>query len=122
MTKRNMSRREAKRGFHSNKFVDPKVQNFLPRVSVVYPKDWVTGMDLGQEIVIKLKNGTVRSHRVTFPKGEPKNPMTNEELTAKFEDCLQQVPRAQAVRSVVDKILNIEKLEDVRKLMDAVML
>ena len=108
--------------FGDAKFVDTKVQNFLPQVSVVYPKDWVTSIDLAQEIVIKLKNGTMHSHRVAFPKGEPENPMTDEELTAKLEDCIQQVPRARAMESVVDKILNIEKLEDVRDLMDTLML
>jgi 2-methylcitrate dehydratase PrpD len=108
--------------FSDAKFNDAKVQNFLPRVSVVYPKDWVTGIDLAQEIVIKLKNGTVHSYCVTSPKGEPENPMTHEELTTKLEDCIQQVPRAQAIKSIVDKILNIEELEDVRNLMDTVML
>jgi 2-methylcitrate dehydratase PrpD len=104
--------------FSDAKFVDVKVQNFLPRVRIVYPKDWVTGIDLAQEIVIKLKNGTVHSHCVTSPKGEPENPMTDEELIAKLRDCVRQIPRAQAIERVVDKILNIENLEDVRELMD----
>jgi 2-methylcitrate dehydratase PrpD len=108
--------------FSEAKFADPKVQNFLPRVSVVYPKDWVIGMDLAQEIVIKLKNGAVHSHRVAFPKGEPENPMTSGELATKLEDCIQQVPGAEAIKGVVDEILNIEKLEDVRNLMDTLML
>jgi len=35
---------------------------------------------------ITLKNGRKLSGRVDFPKGEPENPMTEEDLTAKFLD------------------------------------
>lgn len=33
---------------------------------------------------IIMKDGTILSHRVDYPKGEPENPLTDEELTQKF--------------------------------------
>jgi len=65
---------------------DTGIQELLQKVKFQHPGD-IIGMDLTAEIVVRLINGTEYSQRVTAPKGEPENPLSDEELAAKFESC-----------------------------------
>lgn len=58
--------------------------------------------------VVVIANGERFSHEVVYPKGEPNNPLSNEELTAKFERLSQALPlpREQA-QSIHDAIMQL---------------
>ncbi len=68
-------------------------------------------------IEIKLKDGRVISGRADVAKGNPANPMSYEEVAAKFLDCAAfakwPVDRA---RSIVEMVRGIEQVADVRTL------
>lgn len=70
--------------------------------------------------MIKLKNGKEYSYKVTEPKGDPKNPMTDEELLAKFRDCTKPTLKASDIEKVIKLILDLEELEDITKLTEIV--
>jgi 2-methylcitrate dehydratase PrpD len=73
-------------------------------------------MDLKAEITITLKTGGRYSHTVSLPKGEPENPLTDEELTRKFEICSGLVLNRNRVGQILDAVLHLEEAADLTRL------
>jgi 2-methylcitrate dehydratase PrpD len=107
--------------FSESAFNDTSVRNFLPRVKVEFTDDQETGIYLAQEVVIKLQDGTVQSCKVDSPRGEPENPMTDEELYAKFRDCSERVLKAKDVEETIERTMHLEELQAVTELVDGVL-
>ena len=107
--------------FTNEKVNEAEVQDLIPQVSYLHPKDWPTGHDLTQEVVVKLKNGTEYSHKVTLPKGEPMNPMGYEELSAKFRDCVRVSLPQTEIEQVLEMVKNLESLDSIARLMGILM-
>lgn len=69
---------------------------------------------------VEIRTGsTVLSKRVIFAQGHPKNPMSEEALIAKFEDCarysFREIPQKE-IRELVDLVLNLERVEKINVL------
>lgn len=70
----------------------------------------------GARVTIKLKKGPAYSKEYIYVKGHPENPFTGEELIQKFQMCASySVYRLglPVVNSLIEKILNLEVVEDV---------
>jgi 2-methylcitrate dehydratase PrpD len=99
-------------------FTDDKVkaseaQKLLSRVRFLHPDEAdQKGMDLAAEITIRLTDGSQYSYRVSLPKGEPENPMTDEELTAKFEACSRLILDKKDANKILNIIRNLEEEKD----------
>lgn len=78
------------------------------------------GLDLPQEVVVKLKNGKEYSYRVEKVKGTPGNPLRDDELALKFRDCASLVLSARDADDTLDLLLQFEELEDIAKLMELI--
>lgn len=55
---------------------------------------------------IKMKDGTTLSHRVDYPKGEPENPLTDEELIQKFNSLAMASGLSEENCSKVIELIN----------------
>jgi 2-methylcitrate dehydratase PrpD len=103
-------------------FSDEKVkaagaQDLLKKVSFLHPEGQpASAMDLKAEITITLKTGGRYSHTVSLPKGEPENPLTDEELTRKFEICSGLVLNRNRVGQILDAVLHLEEAADLTRL------
>jgi hypothetical protein len=69
------------------------------------------------EVALKLKNGKEVSHLVEVAKGDPKNPMTAEEVYTKYLDCARLVLSGADARKTLDTIIALEALDDISTLM-----
>jgi 2-methylcitrate dehydratase PrpD len=65
---------------------------------------------------ITLKDGTHLSERVDNARGTPENPMTREEIVAKARDLMTPVLGAQKCSKLIERILDLEGLKNVREL------
>jgi 2-methylcitrate dehydratase PrpD len=65
---------------------------------------------------IKLKNGKQLQSRVDFPKGDPMNPVTMEEVTEKFRHIAIPVLGRTRAEELIEMVLNLEACPDSRKL------
>jgi len=99
----------------------PQAQELLRRVEMVEEEQ-------GQPIVgpatvtVILDDGSQHSRRVETPGGDPKAPLTWEELVAKYKDCAAGIlPDAATARSV-EIIADLEAAADVGELMGIVCL
>ena len=62
-------------------------------------------------------DGRTLTKRVQFSRGHPRNPMSDDELGAKFLGSVAPVLGEKRAKELIDRIWNIEDLDDVGKLM-----
>jgi 2-methylcitrate dehydratase PrpD len=69
------------------------------------------------EVTVRLKGGGSLSVKVEVPRGDPRRPLTWDELTAKFHECVGgPVPEA-VVDELVESFRNLDEIRDVGALM-----
>ena len=97
----------------------PEVREMIARVHFgVHPEAEAAGYNKMTTILeIRLKDGKSITGRADFARGSPANPMTFEEVAAKFHDCaaFAKWPREKA-KSAVDLVRRFENVADVRTL------
>ncbi len=74
--------------FSDEKVTDPAAQELMRKIKYVHHPEMESGLDnLRCEVVVKLQNGRVYSRKVDIAKGDPKNPLSREEINKKYIDC-----------------------------------
>ena len=94
----------------------PDVQAFMPKVRMVVHPEQTTRECLPtrfSEVTITLTDGRRLQRRVAQAKGQPKNPLTDAELSAKFRDCAARVLPSGQVDVVVETVGRLETLPEV---------
>jgi 2-methylcitrate dehydratase len=67
-------------------------------------------------IEIELNNGSVLRDRSTYPKGSPRNPMSDDELVAKFYGSSDRVMRRAQADELLDSLWQLETHDDLSEL------
>lgn len=92
---------------------NPDIHALAARITVVadpeLQKAYLPARPTAMEIT--LQDGTRLTGRVDFPKGDARNPMTEQELLAKFTDLTVDVLGAAQSRAVLDCVLDLEHLD-----------
>lgn len=102
--------------FTDEKVLDPKAQQLLKGVEYVHPEGLTP---LHPDVVtIRLKDGREISHEVAIAKGDSRNPMTEEELMAKYRDCASFVLSPQDTEKSLEMVWHLEAVNDVTELID----
>ena len=68
------------------------------------------------DVTIALKDGRVLQRRVSQAKGQPKNPLTDAQLEAKFRDCAARVLPAARIDPLVTMVKALERVPAVSAL------
>jgi 2-methylcitrate dehydratase PrpD len=95
------------------------VQALMPRVRMVVHPEQTTRECLPtrfSEVTITLRDGRRLQRRVHQAKGQPRNPLTDAELTVKFRDCAARVLPADRAESLLAAVHQLETLADVNAL------
>lgn len=71
------------------------------------------------ELQITLSDGSQRQARVDVPKGDPRRPLSWQELADKFRDCASLCLSPEATERIVQQIERLEELTNVRELTEA---
>jgi 2-methylcitrate dehydratase PrpD len=77
-------------------------------------------VELAAEVTIRLNDGTQYSHRVPFPKGDPQNPMSEDELRDKFEYCSRLQLKEEEVEQLFNLTKKMEEVEDLTPFFSAI--
>ena len=101
--------------FTEEKVLDPRAQKLLQKVKYVHPKG-LTGERIPEEVTVKLRDGRQYTHQVLEPKGAPANPLTEEELVAKYKDCASLALPPDAVEHSLELLSNLEDIKDITEL------
>ena len=105
--------------FADDKVRDSVVQGLMKKVKYVHPPEMGSGLvGLGGRLVVKLQNSKVYSKKVDIAKGDPRNPLSQEELVNKYRDCVRLFLSSESTDKSLDMLLNLEQVEDITELMD----
>lgn len=106
--------------FIDEKVRDPKIVEMMKKVRMeadpTLSPDGYTGA--ATVVSLNLKDGTILTRRVDQPKGNPENPLSREELLDKFRSCASLSLNGDSIKRVIEKVLNIEKLNSIKPLME----
>jgi 2-methylcitrate dehydratase PrpD len=95
------------------------VQALIEKIEFgVHPEAEAAGYEKMTTIIdIELADGRRIGGRADFGKGSPANPMSDDELAAKFSECAEwgKLPRSNADR-VIELVFGMEKLKSIREL------
>jgi 2-methylcitrate dehydratase len=84
---------------------DPEIEAVFPRLQRVV-------------VTIRTTDGRELTKALDYPKGDPRNPLTDREIEEKFDALASPVLSAPAREGVKDAVWRLEELGSVRELMD----
>jgi len=105
--------------FTMGKIMDPTIRAQLKKVVVVADAEIEKVFPALQRVVVKITSTDGRSFekQLDFPKGDPRNPLTDREIEEKFEALADPVMSKQAQQKLKDAIWNLEKCDSVSAVM-----
>ncbi len=110
--------------YHMDNINAPIVREMMRRIECVkdpdietdYPRRWPA------KATIFTKDGRRLKTRVAYPKGDPENPLTWEELIRKFKGLTAPVYNGEQTDSIVTCVRNLENASNLERLLTAVSL
>ena len=104
--------------FEDGSYDEPEVRAVLRRVTATaWPE---RKMDLsehfGADVQVTLTDGRTVAERVDDVRGTSENPMSREEIVAKARDLITPVLGGAACQKLVDRILDLERVKNIREL------
>ena len=108
--------------FKEEAFTDPKILELSSRVSAefdpeaekVYPKAYPATM------IATMKDGSEFTTHVPYPKGDPENPVTFDEVVKKFELLTERYVDGETRSKFIETVQNLENLDDISVLADLI--
>ena len=106
--------------FEMEKIMDPTIRAQLNKVEVVADPEIEAVFPKLQRVVVTIRttDGRELTEQLDYPKGDPRNPLTDAEIEEKFDALAAPVLSEVARARLKDAIWNLDKLESVSKLMD----
>jgi 2-methylcitrate dehydratase len=105
--------------FTMEKIRDPKIRAQLKKVEVVADPEIEKVFPALQRVIVNIKtfDGRNLSKQLDFPKGDPRNPLTDQEVEEKFAALAEGELSTGAQKKVKEAIWNLEKGDSISKLM-----
>jgi len=69
------------------------------------------------EVIIKTINGAIHTQKIEIPRGDPRNPLSFEEIEQKYRSLAGMILEEWKIHSMVDHVKNFEDIDDVGTLM-----
>lgn len=106
--------------FSEERIKDPELQSLLNKVKVKRNQEYNKQYPKAFPCLIKIKSksGKAYSKIIDYPKGHPKNPLTDRELQEKFDTLNQGRIKSDKVKELLDRIWDLENLKDMGELMN----
>jgi 2-methylcitrate dehydratase len=105
--------------FTIGKIMDPKIREQLNKVEVVADPEIEKVFPALQRVIVHIDttDGRSFSKQLDYPKGDPRNPLTDLEIEEKFAALADGVLSASAQKRVKDAVWNLEHVDSVSDLM-----
>jgi 2-methylcitrate dehydratase len=104
--------------FDERRLADPKLLDLIDKTTIVEDPKLNEGYPEGipNDVTITCTDGTKLNKRVDFPRGHARNPMTDEEVVAKFHRMAQGVVTDKTVATILDRAWKLDTLADLTPL------
>jgi 2-methylcitrate dehydratase len=105
--------------FTMEKIMDPVIRAQLKKVEVVADPEIEKVFPALQRVIVNITatDGSMYSKQLDYPKGDPRNPLTDAEIEEKFSALAEGVLSPVAQKKLKDAVWNLEKIGSVNKLM-----
>src|SRR6266576_2960228 len=105
--------------FEMAKIMDPTIRAQLKKVEVVADPEIEKVFPALQRVIVTITktDDQTFTEQLDYPKGDPRNPLTDQEIEEKFAALADGVLSPSAQKKLNDAIWNLEKLSSVSKLM-----
>jgi len=96
--------------FSDEKLKDPRIREVINKIKGEASEEFERMFPAKQpsKVVIKTKDGKEFSEYLEFPKGDPREPMTNEDIENKFNALSGSLLNAERQKEIKDMIFNCE--------------
>lgn len=81
-----------------------------PKLDRLFPKQWPAS------VFIKTNDGKEYETFIEYPKGDPENPLTWDELVGKFNDITKVVFNSERQDKILNKVKNMDRAEELTNL------
>ncbi|MGA3209693.1 MAG: MmgE/PrpD family protein [Terriglobales bacterium] len=100
---------------------DPRLRAQLRKVEVLADPEIEKVFPAMQRVIVTIHTTSGREFQkqLDFPKGDPRNPLSDNEIESKFKALADETLSVSAQENVQDMIWNLEKLESVSRLMQS---
>jgi 2-methylcitrate dehydratase PrpD len=106
--------------FRYEKLKDPKILNLMKKFEFIISDEELNQFApylWGAILTILCKNGKRYGEKVAFPKGEPENPLTKEELIKKFETLATfGGVGKEKVNKLINMVNQLEQIQDINEI------
>ena len=102
--------------FTRETYDDPIIHELIEKVKLEHGPEFDATTPAAKS-TIKTKDRRTLAKQVDFPRGTPKNRMSDEEIRDKFVDCTRSLMTDTQVDRIVETCLNLEKLYNIGELM-----
>src|SRR6476660_6384722 len=105
--------------FTMEKIMDPAIRAQLKKIEVVADPEIEKVFPALQRVIVHIStaDGRTFTRQLDYPKGDPRNPLTDNEIEEKFAALAEGVLSKSAQQKVKEAIWNLEKIGAVSKLM-----
>ena len=118
-----LDRKASLKQFTDERVIDSRAQDYLSKIKVI-PVEGAPSireaMEIPQKVTVKLNNGEQYYCQVDIPKGDHRNPMSDEEIAVKYKDCAQLVLQAEKIDESLMRLQNLEVLPNIAELMNII--
>ncbi len=106
--------------FEPEKIADERIRAQLRKVEVVADKEIEAVFPKLQRVAVTVTttDGRKLEKQLDYPKGDPRNPLTDQEIEEKFDALAAPIMPAAARAKVKDAVWNLEKQKSITDLMD----
>jgi 2-methylcitrate dehydratase len=106
--------------FTQEKIMDPTIRAQLDKVEVVADPEIEALFPELQRVIVTIETAGGQEHtkQVDYPKGDPRNPLTDREVEEKFDSLAEPVLSGAAMKRVKEAVWSLEKLDSISSLMD----
>ncbi len=105
--------------FTMQKVMDPTIRAQLKKVVVVADPEIEKVFPALQRVVVTIRttDGKEFTKQLDYPKGDPRNPLTDREIEEKFTALAGPIMSKAAQKKIIKAVWDLEKLESVSELM-----
>jgi 2-methylcitrate dehydratase len=106
--------------FEPEKVMDPRIREQLRKVEVVADPEIEKVFPKLQRVIVTVKttDGRELTKQLDYPKGDPRNPLTDREIEEKFDALAAPVLSDGKRRRLKDAVWKLDELSSVTELMD----
>lgn len=105
--------------FKMDKIKDPVIWDLMPKIKAVALDEFEEAFPAQQkcDVIIKTTDGNVYKHHVDYPKGDPRNPLNNDELNTKFDSLVDGLFSDAALARLKESIWGVDDFKTVNAFM-----